>query len=248
MRLPSAFEREHYVIEHRPFETLGCIERDWLKARLHFRFGETGKPAHTALGPLHIWNDDEFAPRSGFGMHAHANVEIVTYVRAGAITHEDSVGNTGRIEAGNVQVMSAGKGIRHAERNEESELTQLFQIWLTPRTLDGEPRWTMRRFDLDVQPGCMIVLASGHVADVRAGALAIDAAARVLASTMLAGQTLGHVMHDAAQAYLVTTTGCIDVNEVRLAARDGAAVVGERMLTISAIDDTTIVMVELGDR
>ncbi|ACC73716.1 pirin family protein [Paraburkholderia phymatum] len=235
------------MIERRPFEALGRIECDWLKARLHFRFGETGCAAHAPLGPLYIWNDDELAPQSGFGMHAHANVEIVTYVRSGAITHEDSFGNAGRIEAGNVQVMSAGKGVLHAERNEEPERTLLFQIWLSPRSRDGEPRWAMRRFDLDARRGRLIVLASGRAADVHAGALAINATARVLGATMLAGETLTYALPDGASAYLVTTTGRVDVNDVRLAVRDGVACISERTLTIRAFDDTTVVMVELVD-
>ncbi|MBN3757675.1 pirin family protein [Paraburkholderia sp. Tr-20389] len=235
------------MIEHRPFDTLGRIERDWLEARLHFRFGDTGRAAHVPLGPLYIWNDDEFAPYSGFGMHAHANVEIVTYVRSGAITHEDNFGNTGRIEAGNVQVMSAGKGVLHAERNEEPGPTQLFQIWLAPRSVDREPRWAMRRFDLDAQQGCLTVLASGKPADVQAGALTIDAAARVLGATMLAGQALVHALPDGASAYLVTTAGRVELNDICLAVRDGAACIDERKLTIRALEDTTVVMVELLD-
>ncbi|MDR5818818.1 pirin family protein [Caballeronia sp. LZ033] len=232
------------MIQHRPFETLGRIERDWLDARLHFRFGEIGRPEHSALGPLHIWNDDTFAPRSGFGMHAHANVEIVSLVRSGAITHEDSFGNTGRIEAGNVQVMSAGRGIRHAERNEENEPAQLFQIWLTPRTCDAQPRWARRSFGLGQPEAGFVIVASGASADIDAGALPIDADARLLVADMRNGQCLARALAKDAQAYLVPMTGHIRVNDVCLAPRDGAAVRNEAALSITACDHTSIVLLE----
>lgn len=235
------------MIEHRPFAALGRIERDWLDARLHFRFGDIGQPEHSAVGPLYIWNDDTFAPQSGFGMHAHANVEIVSLVRSGAITHEDSFGNTGRIEAGDVQVLSAGSGIRHAERNEENEPAQLFQIWLTPRTRDGEPRWTRRSFALRQTDGGFVIVASGASADVDAGALPIDADARVLVAAMRTGQCLARALAKNAQAYLVPATGCIRVNDVGLAARDGAAVRNEAALSITALDHTSIVLLETLD-
>ncbi|WP_322072250.1 pirin family protein, partial [Paraburkholderia bannensis] len=114
------------MIEHRPFLTLGAIKSDWLDARLHFRVGETGRAEHTPLGPLYVWNDDVFAPRSGFGLHAHRNVEIVTWVRSGAITHEDDAGNRARLVADSVQAMSAGATIHHAERNDEDVPARLF--------------------------------------------------------------------------------------------------------------------------
>ncbi|ASW01923.1 pirin family protein [Paraburkholderia aromaticivorans] len=231
------------MIEHRPFDTLGSIERGWLKASLHFRFGELGRPGHTPMGALHVWNDDEFAPHAGFDMHSHRNVEIVTYVRTGAITHADSFGNAARIEAGCVQAMSAGTGVLHSERNEEREPTRLFQIWLTPRSPNGEPRWAMRRCGLDEQQGRLVVLASGDPADHRAGALAINANARLLGATMLAGQTLVHALPQDSQAYLVTTVGRLDVANFRLAARDGIAVAGEPSFAMTAVDDTSIVMV-----
>ena len=116
------------MIEHRPFASLGAISRDWLEARLHFRVGETGSVDATPLGALYVWNDDEFAPHSGFGLHAHRDVEIVTWVRSGAITHEDDAGNRARLVAGSVQAMSAGAAIHHAERNEENMPARLFQI------------------------------------------------------------------------------------------------------------------------
>lgn len=233
------------MIEHRPFGTLGRIERDWLTTGLHFRFGEIGPPEHGPLGALYVWNDDELAPHSGFGMHPHREVEIVTYVCSGAITHEDNLGNRSRIEAGDVQVMSAGAGVFHSERNEEPVTTRLFQIWLTPRRHKSEPRWATRQFPREHREARLRPLASGDPADVRDGALEINADARLRHAVMLAGEMLEHALPAGGQAYLVAATGRLDVAGVRLAARDGAAIIGEDRLSVSAVDPTSVFLLEL---
>jgi quercetin 2,3-dioxygenase len=129
------------MIERRPFNQLAAADHGWLKARHHFSFGEFADPSRMGWGALRVWNDDEIASNAGFPLHPHANMEIITYVREGAITHKDSLGNEGRTEAGDVQVMSAGSGIRHAEYNLEPRPTRIFQIWIVPaqRPL-GTPR------------------------------------------------------------------------------------------------------------
>ena len=231
------------MIEHRPFETLGSTEQGWLKAKLHFDFAGMGNPDHRPLGPLKVWNDDEFAPSSGFPLHPHQNVEIVTYVREGAITHEDDLGNKGRTAAGGVQVMSAGTGIRHSEMNAEPIPTRLFQIWLDARTKDGTPNWSSRRFPRAERSGRFVTLASGDPADDQA--LHIDADARVLGATLKAGETIVHDLPEGRRAYLVSTLGGIDLNGLHLAPRDGAAITSERHLTIAAVDDTEIVLAEV---
>ena len=118
----------------------------WLKAKHHFAVGPDGNPANKPLGALVVWNDDEIAQGMGFGLHGHANMEIISYVRDGVVTHWDSIGNIGRTAAGDVQVISAGTGIRHSEHNLGTEPLRLFQIWLRPRVNGGEPYWNTRRF------------------------------------------------------------------------------------------------------
>ena len=120
------------MIERRPFGALGGADHGWLKAKHHFSFARYYDPERMGHGALRVWNDDEIAPNTGFPPHPHAEMEIITYVRQGAITHEDSLGHKGRTEAGDVQVMSAGSGIRHAEYNRESVPTKIFQIWIEP--------------------------------------------------------------------------------------------------------------------
>ena len=125
------------MLQLRSKETLDHGDRGWLKARHHFLVSGDGNPANGALGALVVWNDDEIAPGTGFGRHSHADMEIVTYVRQGAVTHEDSAGNVGRTVAGDVQVMSAGTGISHSEHNRDEDALKLFQIWLLPRHAAG---------------------------------------------------------------------------------------------------------------
>lgn len=237
------------MIEHRPYAALGGNDLSWLKARLHVAIAGLGRPEHGAIGPLRAWNDDEFAPGSGFPMHHHRNVEILTYVRCGAITHEDSLGNRSTIKAGDVQVMSAGSGIRHAECNETGETTVLYQIWLRPRHADGAPSWRTRRFPRDERTAGLSVLASGYPGDCASGggaALHMDADARLMGATLCRGDVIEHTLRPGSQAYLVSTTGRAVVNDITLAARDGAAVRAEVVLKIAALDDTEILLAEFG--
>lgn len=230
------------MIEHRPISKLGGGDLGWLKALHHFHVGEWGNPAHKALGNLYVWNDDELAPGTGFPPHSHRDVEIITYVREGYVSHRDSLGNEGRTEAGNVQVMSAGTGIEHAEVGAFDQQTKIFQIWLRPRARGGKPVWGTKAFPQRERAGHFLVLASGFVEDT--DALVIRADARVLGATLTAGQTITHDIAPGRKAYLVATGGRITLNQVAMEARDGAAVWEERALRITALADTEIVLVD----
>src|SRR5436190_9609509 len=154
----SSCPKEYPMIELRPFAKLGGADHGWLKAKHHFSFGSHYDPANMGHGSLRVWNDDEIAPHTGFPAHPHRDMEIITYVRSGAITHQDSLGNTGRTEAGDVQVMSAGNGVRHSEYNLENETTTLFQIWIIPRGRGGAPGWGAKPFPKDDRSGAFRVL------------------------------------------------------------------------------------------
>jgi len=231
------------MIDHRPYAALGGHDLGWLQARLHVSIDGTGRPEHGAIGPLRAWNDDAFAPHTGFGMHGHRDVEIVTYVRQGAVTHVDSLGNRSTIAAGDVQAMHAGSGIRHSEHNDGDVPLLLYQIWLRPRSAGGAPSWQTRRFPREDRAGVLSVLASGDAED--ADALSIDADARLLGATLRAGDVIEHRLPPGRGAYLVTTAGRVTVNGVTLAARDGAGVADEDVITIAALEDTEIVLAEL---
>ena len=229
-------------IDRRPFATLGHADHGWLDARHHFSFADYYDPARMGWGTIRVWNDDAIAANSGFPPHPHRDMEIVTYVRSGAITHKDSLGNEGRTGAGDVQVMSAGTGVRHAEYNLESETTTLFQIWIEPSRKGGSPSWGAKPFPKDERSGRFTVLASGFAED--ADALPIRADARVLAVTLAAGEMVTHNVGEGRHAYLVPATGVLTINGERIDARDGAALTGGRTYTITAIEAAEIVLVD----
>jgi quercetin 2,3-dioxygenase len=228
------------MIELRPFGTIGHAARGWLDARHHFSFADYQDPARMGWGSIRVWNDDEIAPHTGFAPHPHQDMEIITYVRSGAISHEDSMGNKGRTVAGDVQVMSAGSGIRHSEHNHESEPTTLFQIWVTPRERGGTPFWDARPFPKGDRAGDWVTLASGFAGD---DALPIRADARVLGATLKAGQVLEHDVAVDRHAYLVLATGRVRIGDVVANARDGVALANGRF-TIIAEEDAELVLVD----
>jgi len=230
------------MIERRPFATLGGADHGWLNAKHHFSFANYYDGGRVSHGALRVWNDDEIAPNSGFPPHPHADMEIITYVREGAITHKDSLGNEGRTAAGDVQVMSAGTGIRHAEYNLEPTPTRLFQIWIQPDRAGGQPTWGAKPFPKGDRSGRMITLASGIEGDE--GALPIRAQARVLGATLKAGETIEYALGADRHAYLVPAQGAVEVNGVRIEARDGAAITNEAVLTIKAAENAEIVLVD----
>ncbi|MFN7619593.1 MAG: pirin family protein, partial [bacterium] len=207
----------------------------------HFSFANYYDPARMSWGRLRVWNDDEIAARSGFPPHPHADMEIITYVRTGAITHEDSMGNKGRTGAGDVQVMSAGTGVRHSEFNLENEMTTLFQIWIEADKRGATPSWGAKEFPKSDRSGKFSVLASGDPGD---DALTINADARVLGATLKAGERLTYALAAGRRAYLVPAVGAVDVNGTALNARDGAAIKDEAEITITAKDDAELVMVD----
>jgi quercetin 2,3-dioxygenase len=229
------------MIELRPFDQLGGADHGWLKAKHHFSFANFFDPKRMSWGNLRVWNDDEIAAGAGFPPHPHADMEIITYVREGAITHRDSLGNAGRTEAGDVQVMSAGSGVRHSEYNEESGTTRIFQIWIQPTTHGGTPSWGARPFPKAERSGRFVTLASGIEGD---DALPIRADARVMGATIKAGERVSLPLDPRRHAYLVPATGAVDVGGVRVNARDGAAVTGEAVVEIVGIEDAEIVLVD----
>lgn len=238
------------MIERRPFASLGGGDHGWLRTRHHFSFADYRDPRRMGWGGLRVWNDDEIAPEAGFPPHPHADMEIVTYVRQGAITHRDSLGNEGRTVAGDVQVMSAGTGIRHAEYNLEPEVTKIFQIWIEPQQKGRQPRWATTPFPQRDRSGRFTALASGDDhedgdnEDGGDGALPIGADARVLGAALNGGDTAEYRLREDRHAYLVVARGAVEVNGVRLIERDGAAIERESVLRVSATEDAEVILVD----
>ncbi|WP_322044463.1 pirin family protein [Paraburkholderia sp. J67] len=230
------------MLAHRRWASLDEGNLGWLRAKYHFAVDPGGNRAHGALGPLIVWNDDEIAPGSGFPLHGHRDVEIVTYVRAGVLAHRDTIGSEGTLRAGDVQVMSTGTGIRHTESNKGDVPLKLYQIWLLPRERGGEPYWHQRSFPKADRSGRFAVLASGFAHDE--GALPIRADARVLGATLMAGERIVQAWGQASRAYLVVASGRIEIDGEVVGPLDGVAITDVASSEIVALEDAELVMVE----
>jgi len=230
------------MIDVRPFAGLGHPDHGWLDARHHFSFPNSHYPPRMGWGRIRVWNDDTIAAKSGFPPHPHNNMEIFTFVRSGAITHQDSLGNKGRTAAGDVQVMSAGTGIVHAEYNLEDEPTTLFQIWIETDRPGVTPGWGQREFPRGERSGRWEVLASGN--PEAEDSLPIHCDARIVAATLEPGQSATYPVDPARHQYLVAPVGRVRINGVEANPRDGVAITGETAITVEAIDAAEVVLVD----
>lgn len=232
------------MIDVRPFSSLGRFDFDWLKARYHFAFGEYRDAKRLGVGPLIVWNDDTIAPDGGFPMHGHRDMEIITYVREGAISHRDHLGNDGRTEAGDIQIMSAGKGIMHSEFNHEEEPCLLYQIWIAPNVQGIQPRWETHRFPKESRGEGLTLLASGRP-DAPEGTPVIYQDAALLVGTLAAGERHVHALESGRQAYLVVAKGRVTVNGESLGTRDGAVVGDEDEVVLEAEEESEVLLADL---
>jgi len=233
------------MIDVTALDDLGHFRNDWLDAHHHFSFGDYMNPERMGFGPLRVWNDDTIVAKGGFPPHGHRDMEIITYVRQGAITHEDNLGNRGRTEAGDVQIMSAGTGIQHSEFNEEDETTQIFQIWIMPNRAGHAPRWETKTFPRGEQAGELVMLASGRAADEGSGAPMIHQDAALFGASLAEGQSVTHRFADGRRGYLVPSRGTVSVNGTEVGERAGAAMAGETEITITAHGDAEFVLADL---
>lgn len=231
------------TIDVRPFDSLGGAQFGWLDAKHHFSFGHYYDPSRMNVGPLRVWNDDTIKPGTGFDPHPHRDMEIITYVRRGAITHRDNMGNEGRTEAGDIQVMSAGTGVVHSEFNLEDDDTQIFQIWIIPRSRGGAPRWETKAFPKGMESGKLVALASGR--DGVDDAAPIDQDATLFAGTLPQGAVLTQMLGVDRQAYLVPARGRLRIDGVEIDARDGAIIRDADSVTIEALEEAEVILVDV---
>ena len=227
------------MITHHKYETLGGANHGWLNAKHHFSFGSYRDPAKMSFGELLVINDDVIQPHTGFDTHPHADMEIITYVRRGAISHKDSRGNSGRTTAGNIQVMSAGTGISHSEYNHEDEAANIFQIWIMPRSRGIEPRWDAIEFPKTPAGTSLSLLVSGD----GAAPLSIHQDARIYAGTLAADTTLTH--HIEGQAYLLVSEGEVTIDGHSAKRGDGLAISGQDSISLAATTDSEVLVIEV---
>lgn len=222
-----------------PYESLGRANHGWLDARHHFSFADYHNPERMGFGALRVINDDLIEAGTGFPTHPHRDMEIITYVRRGAITHKDSRGNEGRTEAGDIQVMSAGTGIFHSEHNLESEQTSLFQIWIHPRELGVEPRWDAREFPKDAVEDGLKLLVSGD----GDAPLFINQDAYIYAGTLSEAAQIEHPVHN--NAYFVVSEGELEIDGHLMKRGDGAAISDVSAVTVKAITEAEVLVIDV---
>ena len=215
----------------------------WLSTYWHFSFAEYYDPANMNWGALRVFNDDVIQPGQGFGAHPHRDMEIVTYVLQGELEHQDSTGNRGVIRPGEVQVMSAGKGIMHSERNHSKKKPlRLLQIWILPRTRGLKPRWEQRLFTTEERSGKLLpVVSDGGLP----GTLTIDQGAQIYVSNLATGQQAVHKSQPGRRAYLFTIAGELAVNGMPLANGDQGRIADETELNIQARKDPELILLDL---
>jgi redox-sensitive bicupin YhaK (pirin superfamily) len=229
------------MLDIQRYDALGAMKIDWLDAHYHFSFANYHNPERMGLGPLRVINDDIVKAGGGFAPHPHRDMEIITYVREGAITHEDSLGNRGKTEAGDIQVMSAGSGITHSEWNEEKVDTRLYQIWIHARNKGTPPRWEARKFPKT--EGGLRLLSSGHTEDADKGAIWIDSDARIWGGTLKAGQEWNQPLSGA--GYLLVSTGEVRIDGETLRRGDGVAITDRPTLALVASEASELVLIDL---
>ncbi|MFT6100403.1 MAG: redox-sensitive bicupin YhaK (pirin superfamily) [Arenicella sp.] len=222
-----------------PYSSLGHADHGWLDARHHFSFASYHNNQRMNFGVLRVINDDVIQAGRGFATHAHDNMEIITYVRSGAITHKDSKGNEGRTEAGDVQVMSAGSGITHSEQNLESEDTTLYQIWIEPNQMNAAPQWDSHEFPKKSDKQGLSLLVSG---DGNAP-LMIRQDAYVYAGSLDKGQSIEQPIKH--QAYVLVSNGEITLDDIVVKKGDGAEVTDQPMVVISAQSAAEVLVLDV---
>ena len=224
------------------YNQLGGADHGWLQAKHHFSFASYHNPKRMHFGPMRVINDDIIAPHKGFAAHPHDNMEIITYVRKGAITHKDDMGNEGRTKAGDVQVMSAGTGVVHSEFNLEDEETILYQIWMFPNKKNVKPRWDAKEFPKEPVTDKLKALVTGFN-DPDSDSLKIYQDATIFAGRMNKGTVIKQKIEQ--QAYVLCSYGKLCLNDTELSRGDGAEIVNLQEISITAQEDCEVLLIDL---
>ncbi len=225
------------MIKVYPKNSLGSANYGWLKTKYHFSFAGYHNPLRMGMGNLLVINDDIIQPGKGFDFHPHHDMEIITYVRQGAITHQDSEGNQGRTEAGDIQIMSAGTGIRHAEHNEEEVETKLYQIWIKPDQLGLKPSWQTKKMPKTHSSELTLLVGRSPSAP-----LYIHQDASIQVAHLLAGTSVNHPLFKS--AYLLVCEGCLEVDGLVVQAGDGAEIELQDNVMMRAKEDSQLLLIE----
>jgi len=230
------------MILDRPSNARGHISAGWLDSRHTFSFGHYHDPQWMGFGPLRVINEDRVAPGAGFPTHGHANMEILSYVLSGALAHRDDHGGEGVLRPGELQWMSAGRGIEHSEFNaSKHEPVHFLQIWIQPDRINAAPSYDQRRFDLDKHDGDWCLLASPDGAQ---HSIAIRQHAWLRAVRLVAGQSATWVLDPARRYWLHIARGAVALGESNLVAGDAQGFIDESSgLVLGGTSDVSEVLI-----
>jgi len=231
------------MITIRKAQERGHANHGWLDTYHTFSFANYYDPQNMGFRSLRVINEDYISPSAGFGTHGHRDMEIITYVLAGALEHKDSIGNGSVIYPGDVQRMSAGTGIMHSEFNHsQSEPVHLLQIWLLPNTQGDPPSYAQQNFGLAKEPGKLRLVAAR---DGREGALSIKQDADLYAAVLEKGDRISHTLEPQRHAWVQVARGAITLNGLPLNTSDGAAISQETDIVIEARENSEILLFDL---
>lgn len=231
------------MIKIYPYEELGGMNISWLNTKYHFSFYKYYDPDRIGFGKLKVINDDIVKAHSGFDTHPHRDMEIITYVRSGAITHKDSEGNEGRTEAGDVQVMSAGSGIYHSEHNLEDDDTTLYQIWIEPNVKGVQPSWDTAKFPKECGGDHIPLLVSGREEDSDKNVLHINQDASIYGGRLSEGTTISHPIKN--QIYILLSEGEAEIDGSKMKKGDGCEVINQDSVSIKALSEIEVVIIDV---
>jgi redox-sensitive bicupin YhaK (pirin superfamily) len=239
----SRYENGASMIALRRSEERGHADHGWLMSLHSFSFANYYDPAHMGFGPLRVINEDRIAPGSGFGTHAHRDMEIISYVLEGELAHRDSMGNGSVIRPGDVQRMSAGSGVRHSEYNHAADqVTHFLQIWIEPNVTGITPSYEEKRFSAADKRDRLRLIASPDGAE---GSLLIHQDARVYAAHIDADRSLTQALASGRLYYLHLIRGALAVNGHRLGTGDAAKLHRESALSVTATEDSELLLFDL---
>jgi len=234
------------MIKHYLYNNLGKANYGWLKSRHHFSFAKYYNPARMGFGKLRVVNDDWVAPGAGFGAHPHSNMEIISFIRSGAIAHQDNTGNKGVTKAGEIQVMSAGTGIVHSEYNRTKEPLTFYQIWIETNQQNVKPRWESKPFPTQ-DTNTLTLLASGYDED-RGAALYFNQEARIYGGKLAKGTTIEHKIDH--QAYVLSSNGMFNISDdkgvdsITMNKGDGAEITQSKSILLKASTDCEVIIID----
>ena len=232
------------MLRRLPAEKMGESNLGWLRSKFHFSFAEYYNEKNINFGVLRVINDDYIAPGTGFPTHPHRDMEIISYVIEGKLTHKDSMGNESTLERGEVQYMSAGTGVAHSEYNKHAEELRLLQIWVLPDRRGHTPNYGEYKFKYEDRMGKWLHFVSSKEGDAP---IKVNQDVNFYVTEIEAGKEMEFEVKEGRQAYVVQIEGKSEINSTAMNTRDGMETIGESLKIVS-LEKSHILVIEMKER